>query len=129
MNRKDFLSDLQTVQLVRKELPIVKPTSCQNCGACCGHMGYPPFVPMYEDPEHLTNSDPEWLELRESHPELAAECLQGAKDRRGDKELPCLWLDPVTKGCRHYEHRPQVCRDFEMGSEDCVGHRQLRGIG
>jgi len=38
----------------------------------------------------------------------------------GIPELPCLWLDPVTRKCRHYEHRPSICRDaLERGDEGC----------
>ena len=101
-------------------LPII--ASCDNCGACCMHMGYPPFAGMYD------GGDPEWLELRESHPELAAAARQGAIDGRGDAELPCIWLDPQTRRCRHYELRPSVCRDFERGTEECIDHRERRGI-
>src|SRR5206468_9386250 len=36
---------------------------------------------------------------------------------RGGNYEPCLWLDPVTRRCRYYEHQPDVCRDFEVGSE------------
>ena len=36
----------------------------------------------------------------------------------------CLWFDENTMQCRHHEHRPSVCREFEIGSEDCVGWRE-----
>lgn len=109
-------------------LPLVRKVSCDGCGACCMHMGFPPFAPMFEQPDYLAKSDPQWLALRESHPELAAEALQGAKDNRGDQELPCVWLDLQTRQCRHYEHRPDICREFEMGSPECLDHRERRGI-
>jgi Fe-S-cluster containining protein len=103
------------------DLPeIPAPTSCSNCGACCLHMGYPPFAGMYP------GGDPDWLALRESHPQLAQECRQGAVDGRGDRALPCLWLDPATRQCKHYELRPACCREFELGSEECIGHRERR---
>ncbi len=34
---------------------------------------------------------------------------------------PCLWLDPHTKLCKHYEYRPQLCRDFFCGDECLIG--------
>jgi Fe-S-cluster containining protein len=40
-------------------------------------------------------------------------------------EQPCLWLDLATKRCRHYEHRPKLCRDFALGGEECLGFRRL----
>lgn len=96
---------------------------CQGCGGCCRHMGYPPFAGMYD------GGDSEWLVLRETHPNLAQEALDGAIQERGDQELPCLWLDPVTKACRNYEHRPSICREFELGSESCLDFRKLYNIG
>jgi Fe-S-cluster containining protein len=47
---------------------------------------------------------------------------------RGYHGLPCLWLDPQTRTCRHYEHRPEVCREFEVGSADCRRWRRHEGI-
>jgi len=35
----------------------------------------------------------------------------------------CAALDRDTMLCRIYEHRPWVCREFEMGSEDCLTER------
>lgn len=102
------------------ELPII---NCDDCGACCMHMGYPPFVAMYDHANR--KGDPEWLALS---PELAAETRQGAVDGRGSNELPCVWFDETTKKCRHYDLRPSICREFEVGCEACVSHRERRGI-
>jgi len=110
------------------DLPtITTPTTCDNCGACCLHMGYPPFWGMYVG-ESEKHSDPDWLRLKRQNPDLAIAARQGALEGRGDAELPCLWLDPVTRKCMHYDHRPSVCRDFEIGDPDCISHRQRRGI-
>lgn len=43
-----------------------------------------------------------------------------------DLDGPCCWLDPITKRCLHYEHRPTICREFEMGGVDCRGWRERR---
>jgi Fe-S-cluster containining protein len=40
-----------------------------------------------------------------------------------DFGLPCFWLMPEGT-CRHYEHRPEVCREFEVGGEDCLRIRE-----
>jgi hypothetical protein len=110
-------------------LSLPPDVNCGNCnGACCRHMGYPPFWAMYTEPEHAENSDPEWIALMVTHPELAMEARQGAIDHRGDQELPCIWLDLETNRCKHYKHRPQVCRDFEERSDGCLDHRQRLGL-
>jgi hypothetical protein len=48
----------------------------------------------------------------------------GAPARDG----PCLWLDPQTKRCRHYEHRPDICREFPVGGLSCLGWRRDFGL-
>jgi Fe-S-cluster containining protein len=30
-----------------------------------------------------------------------------------------LWFDEDTRQCKHYDLRPWMCRDFEMGSYPC----------
>ena len=32
----------------------------------------------------------------------------------------CAALDRNTMRCTIYENRPQICRDFEMGGDDCL---------
>lgn len=110
--------------MAKSDLPTIQPpTTCNDCGACCLHMGYPPFIGMYDyDAAH---GDEEWLALPR---EMALECRQGAVDGRGDKELPCIWLDLETKRCRNYSQRPRVCREFEIGESACIVFRIERGI-
>lgn len=118
-----------SVRDIEPLLPILPVTvNCTGCGQCCSRMGFPPFWAMYEEDDYLDQSDPRWLELRATHPELAAAARQGALDGRGDEELPCIWLDPETKSCMNYEHRPDVCRDFEMGGDSCLEQRDEAGI-
>lgn len=88
-------------------LPIVE--SCDGCGArCCQYMRTPPFIWTQNDmpPEHL-------------QAEILAAANQSL-DERPD-ESPCIWLD--GEQCRHYDHRPQICRDFDRGCEHCVSLR------
>jgi Fe-S-cluster containining protein len=43
---------------------------------------------------------------------------------RGQEPLArCLWFDAVTRQCKHYEHRPQLCRDYELGGQACLLRR------
>lgn len=32
----------------------------------------------------------------------------------------CLWYDRVKRVCLHYNDRPEVCRQFELGGDECV---------
>lgn len=73
--------------------------TCEGCGACCMSVGWPPF-----DRDEEIESLP---------PAVRADFRIGVKD------TPCTWLDEETRQCRHYEYRPDVCRDYEMGEFDC----------
>lgn len=40
-------------------------------------------------------------------------------------DIPCLWYDAATHQCRHYEHRPETCRDaIHPGDEGCLATRK-----
>lgn len=102
-------------------LPVLPPGSCDGCGLCCQGIGSP--VLLYA-------TRPGW---RENHPfrppglpaELVAEIdEQFAGLTRGQEpQERCLWFDPATLRCRHYEFRPQVCRDYELGGRACLERR------
>jgi Fe-S-cluster containining protein len=36
-----------------------------------------------------------------------------------EPDHPCCWYDPATRRCRNYDYRPEACRDFEPGTEEC----------
>lgn len=55
--------------------------------------------------------------------QLPPEAVEAIRTRPVGDGLPCCWLDPETKRCRWHEHRPQICRDFEPGSQACAGWR------
>lgn len=85
-------------------------TNCDGCGACCRNQPFPPFTRHDSDtlPAHLVDE------------------LLGA-GKREDPEA-CLWLDEVTGRCTHYEHRPILCREFELGGDVCLYVRELHQI-
>jgi len=89
-------------------LPVL---NCDHCGVCCRQIGTPPFTGIDGD------EPPPWLEW-----DVNRHC------DRLDRRLPCIWYDEPTRRCRHYEHRPQVCREFEIGSPDCLEFRREYGI-
>lgn len=47
-----------------------------------------------------------------------------ASGKRGETES-CLWLDEATSRCKHYEYRPTLCREFELGGDVCLSVREV----
>lgn len=100
-------------------LPIV--TDCNDCGACCRHMGYPTFLygsATQPDEEHWVRLP---SELKES---LLAYIDQYEPLPDGQLDGACVWLDNKSGRCKHHEFRPQVCRDFRIGSRGCLQWRR-----
>lgn len=94
-------------------LPVI--ANCNNCGACCQEIGTPPFLrsEIYELPEDLRD---EVLAFEKSEP------------NREKSGKPCFWFDGDSKRCSHYEDRPMVCRDFEVGTDSCLSYRRYHRI-
>lgn len=40
----------------------------------------------------------------------------------------CSALDRETLMCSIYENRPDICRDFEMGSYECRNERSIQMV-
>jgi uncharacterized protein len=104
-------------------LPVL---NCDGCNAsCCRHMVMPPFVPLLVDLE--------WVNFLQNHPDLAAEIEAEYRRKRAEadwpSESPCFWLDTATGRCKHYNERPEICRDFEVGGEYCLEARDYYGVG
>ena len=87
--------------------------TCDNCGVCCTSVGCPPFID--EEVNRLPN------QLQQQVIEL------GYKSQASNKSA-CYWFDTSTKKCMHHEHRPQICRDFEMGGAICIMQRKFYNI-
>jgi uncharacterized protein len=103
------------------DLPMVDEQSCHGCGACCMNIGMPPFM-SFDDHEF------------EMLPRALQRELRSQRDQWiGPAEAPfegqpCPWLNLETRQCRHYEHRPFLCREFRPGSEVCLEERERMGI-
>ena len=89
---------------------------CSKCGACCRHLGSPPFLATGAPDENGCLTD---FQHEPTMPaELIAEvsnyrrALGAGGPDRGAEELPCFWYDAATKRCKHYRWRPNVCRDY-----------------
>lgn len=96
---------------------------CNDCGACCFEQCSPPgYVAVVTGNEHLW-PDEEDVERAKTLPPEALRLLLEAVAAASSDDSPCCWLDLVTNRCRFYEHRPNICRDFEPGSEGCRSWR------
>lgn len=77
------------------------PVSCASCEACCCRLE---VLLMGDDdvPQALTREDA-W----------------GATVMRRLEDGWCAALDRNTMRCSIYERRPQLCRDYPEGGDDC----------
>jgi hypothetical protein len=91
---------------------------CRSCGACCRE--------AYDSVE-LTARDA----VVKRHPELVIVCATHRKMQRNGDRCAALAggegaLDPYT--CTIYEDRPRACRDFTLGSANCLDARRRVGL-
>ncbi|MCI2285766.1 YkgJ family cysteine cluster protein [Colwellia sp. MSW7] len=85
-------------------IPILE-VSCSNCQACCCRLEAR-IISDTGVPEHHIDVD-----------EYGNESMLRLDDGR------CSALDRNTLMCSIYENRPWVCREFEMGSYECLSER------
>jgi Fe-S-cluster containining protein len=71
-------------------------------------------------------NDIHWQRLPESLKAEVEAHIDGLEDV--DMGEPCIWHDAETGKCKHYEYRPQMCRDFEVGCFHCLRMRAEHGI-
>lgn len=104
------------------QLTVLHPETCDGCGLCCEGIGSPvvlyttrpgfetkhPFRPVGLPQELILQIDEHFMGLF----------------RGQEPQERCLWFDAVARRCRHYEWRPQVCRDYELGGSACVALRR-----
>ena len=87
----------------------------------------PPFVRVFDG-----DGEEAWEQLKRDRPDLLDALLSELKARRANGGpfygTPCVWYDPATDRCRHYDLRPRACRDFALGSIDCRDARRRAGI-
>lgn len=76
-------------------------------------------IPPFEPGEEVARDVPETLL------EVVRQRIEA--DQQFDL-LPCVWLNPESRRCNHYDLRPQACRDFEINSQLCRLSRWDEGI-
>lgn len=97
---------------------------CEHCGLCCMHVRTPPFYgegdPTYQAlPPELKKEIHDWVMTSPRYDLMV----------KFDGEInPCIWLDLVTGKCKHYDLRPEICRDYEVGNDSCRSVRQKVGL-
>ena len=87
-----------------KEIP-VEAVSCANCRACCCSLEVMIISNTGVPDQHID------VDIHGS------ETMLRLDDGR------CSALDRDTLMCTIYENRPWVCREFEMGSYECINER------
>ncbi|MEO6976654.1 MAG: YkgJ family cysteine cluster protein [Gallionella sp.] len=80
--------------------------SCSNCAACCCRLEVMLMGDDENVPAEFTIQD-QW---------------DGWVMRRLDDGW-CAALDRDTMKCTIYEHRPTICRDYQVGESDCLDQR------
>jgi Fe-S-cluster containining protein len=78
-------------------------------------MNSPPFIGA---------DDPELLALP---PNVRADYEMGMQGREFTGWLdgvPCFWLTDDNT-CKYHDHKPEICLDFEPGSQSCRDWRNL----
>ena len=88
---------------------------CMRCGACCLHMGYPPYSP--EEKELLPD------DIKFVIAWFGKKYPNGSVYRT---HCPCHFFNLQTRECLLHEHKPKVCIDFEPGSKACEKLRSNR---
>lgn len=89
-------------------------TNCDNCGVCCMRQNLLPYT--------AHKAEGTFHKLPSYHREYLT--VIAIRPLVGDDGCPCIWLSRLTGRCDEYEHRPQKCRDFGVGSEACETRRE-----
>lgn len=110
----------------RKPLNVI--TNCNDCGVCCMEQTALPIHLAYDESNSgMTPCAPLPPELREEL--LALRAKWDAEDSWPEDGSPCIWFDQEKRQCKHYEHRPTLCRDaVKVGDESCRKWRRAYGV-
>jgi uncharacterized protein len=102
--------------------PSVPIPDCVVCGACCV---YGLVIPISRrEPEPLSR----YIEITlDDAPEVVIE-RAFERDAADGRCVNMAGEVGVEIGCTVYLDRPQICRDFDAGSDRCFGYRRMYGI-
>ena len=82
--------------------------TCSSCQACCCRLEVMIITDTGVPDEHISRD--QW----------------GAETMLRLDDGWCSALDRETFMCSIYEHRPLICREFEMGSYECRNERAVQ---
>jgi len=102
------------------ELPVINCLE-PKCGACCMEQAFLPV--SWWSSGAFGEADPNTLPegLRVSLDVDRKRLMAGTVDAEG----PCIWFDLATRQCKHYEFRPDVCKEEVIaGDEACLSWRK-----
>lgn len=102
--------------------PATPIPDCIPCGACCV---YGLVIPINRrEPEPLQR----YIEVTlDDAPEIVIERVF-ERDPVDGRCVNMAGEVGVEIGCTVYPDRPQICRDFDAGSDRCFGYRRMYGI-
>jgi uncharacterized protein len=123
-------------QIIPKELSVKRASNvitppdapvpdCLSCGACCAAMLCVGVRPA-ED-EKLSAEEYWDITIEGKNEEITVDRYL----RRDAETLVCAFLhnqNGEPTACKIYERRPQICRDFDAGSDKCHALRRAYGI-
>jgi Fe-S-cluster containining protein len=98
---------------------------CRSCGACC--RGWVVEVERDSDvPTRLVKDDPVYGPVMR---ETGIPAGGNSYKNTGRGQCVALRGQVGTKvGCSIYDRRPRVCRQFEVGGDDCLEARSRVGL-
>ena len=100
---------------------------CTGCGNCC--TGAPGYIWVNQ-----AEIDALAEHLGMTQAAFESKYVQHVGIRRSLKELPrrnydCVFLDPVTRKCQVYEHRPRQCRTWPFWKSNLSSPESWRETG
>jgi uncharacterized protein len=106
---------------------------CQDCGACCVYGGE---VTVMDDtdrdvPRYLLRSVRRMMGyFSDDHYAMKRMARVPLADMDGDHSRCAALYGEIGQSCRCkiYDRRPAVCREFQMGSDDCLQARREAGL-
>ena len=133
-NRNELPNEVSWRHQVTSKLPVI--SDCAGCGCCCLHMGFPSFAGVDVNGQGGIGRDAiYWRQMPESIKQDLFQFMQSYQRQPSQETTdtanlsgldgPCCWYDPETRRCKHHEHRPSVCRDFQIGGTVCRSWREF----
>ena len=105
--------------------------NCQTCGACCVHSGEVTVMNAESVPRYLTRSVRGMMGyFSDDHYDMRRMARVPLSDMNNDQSRCVALHGNVGTECRCkiYTQRPDVCRGFSVGSEDCRSARRQAGL-